>query len=809
MPSHLEKNLPIVLRSIARSVSLLLVVALSTTAGAEQIHIDGPGGSGTFGSEVVALPNGNFLVIDPGYQGTQVMATGAIHLYSPDREEPISTLKGSAAGDFSDAEVTVLSNGNAVLSTPFWDREIAAGVTAADAGAVTWVNAATGRNGTISIETSLIGARANDRVGERVNALKNGNYVVRSRRWTRVVGQMPVPVGAITWARGTTGIAGEVSAGNSLVGTTNGDFNVARLTELPNGNVVLRLPNWDNGAAFNAGAAMWISGSASTTGEVTPARALVGTQNNDFVGGEVVALPQGGYFVVSPDWDRLAPPATIADVGAVTWRNGNGTHAGIVSPDNSLVGASASDYVGSNGAYPLANGKVLVLSPRWGSSRGAVTLISGTGPTSDSVRADNSLTGLAANDSVGSAETPTLLNNGHVVVGSPQWQGGKGAATWINASTGLPGQQVSGSNSLVGTVDNDSVGEYIVALANGNYVVGCPQCDRGGNIVDVGAATWGNGSTGTSGNVSILNSLAGLTQGDHVGQKIVPLSRSEGHYVVLSRDWDKLDVAPTVSSAGAATWVDGRTGRPSGAATPGADISVGNSLIGSVESDGSAIDVIPLSNGNYVVACPSCDRGGGVTNVGAVTWGNGATGVRGVIATTTSLSGLSAQDTVGDEVVGLTGGNYVVRSRSWDDLAAPGGAVPDAGAVTWVDGSNGRVFGNASLEAEITADNSLIGASQGDGDNLSVDPMPNGGYVATWASLDLGSAQDAGAISLGGAKGVRGRVDESNSLLGTVAGAGYQMIFDYSGSTGGLIVGQPTANRVTLFDDRLFRDSFE
>src|SRR5262249_47735222 len=109
----------------------------------------------------------------------------------------------------------------------------------------------------------------------------------------------------------------------------------------------------------------------------------------------------------------------------------------------------------------------------------------------------------------------TPLSNGNYVVVSPHWNGNRGAATWANGSTGSTGI-VSLANSLVGSSLNDEVGyQGATALSNGNYVVDSDLWN--GNR---GAVTWGNGSTGTIGIVSDANSLVGSNPGsigDEVG----------------------------------------------------------------------------------------------------------------------------------------------------------------------------------------------------------------------------------------------------------------------------------------------------
>ncbi|MEI7713910.1 MAG: hypothetical protein WCI94_20925, partial [Rhodospirillales bacterium] len=70
---------------------------------------------------------------------------------------------------------------------------------------------------------------------------------------------------------------------------------------------------------------------------------------------------------------------------------------------------------------------------------------------------------------------------------------------------------MSTSNSLYGTTTSDMVSTTgIIALSNGNYVVSSTYWDHS-TVVDAGASTWGNGTTGTTGAVSTSNSIYGTT----------------------------------------------------------------------------------------------------------------------------------------------------------------------------------------------------------------------------------------------------------------------------------------------------------
>jgi hypothetical protein len=261
-----------------------------------------------------------------------------------------------------------------------------------------------------------------------------------------------------------------------------------------------------------------------------------------------------------------------------------------------------------------------------------------------------------------------------------------GAATWGNGTTGVSGV-VSSANSLVGSTADDRVGnEEATALTNGNYVVLSSDWHNG-----AGAATWGNGTTGTTGVVSSANSLVGSTADDRVGDWAEALTN--GNYVVLSPHWD--------NNAGAATWGNGTTG------TTGT-VGASNSLVGSTADDEVGMGgVTVLTNGNYVVRSEVWN--GAVADAGASTWGDGTTGVSGVVSSANSLVGSTAQDYVGGDQTALTNGHYVAVTRRWDNST-----VVDAGAVTW---GNGKIGATGTIRAE----NSVRGTPAGGGMTMDYD----------------------------------------------------------------------------------------
>ena len=124
-----------------------------------------------------------------------------------------------------------------------------------------------------------MGSTADDQVGiDGVTALSNGNYVVSSPYWDNGA---VADAGAVTWGNGTAGVTGAVSAANSLVGSTAGDrVGSGGVTALSNGNYVVRSPDWDNGAAADAGAVTWGSGTGGVSGPITADNSVRGMAAN-------------------------------------------------------------------------------------------------------------------------------------------------------------------------------------------------------------------------------------------------------------------------------------------------------------------------------------------------------------------------------------------------------------------------------------------------------------------------------------------------------------------------------------------------
>jgi len=613
-----------------------------------------------------------------------------------------------ASGNSFGQNIVVLSNGNVVITVPGDD------FAASNAGAVYLFNGITH-----SLISTLRGNRTSDQVGSGgVTALNNGNFVVASPLLDR---EGLTDVGALTWGSGSAGVAGSVMVTNSLVGMRNNDqVSSGGITALSNGNFVVLSPLVDREGISNTGAVTWGSGTAGITGEISASNSLVGVRSNDQAGsGGIVALSNGHYLVISTSYDRDA----VTDAGAVSWGNGTTGLAGEISATNSLVGQRSGDQVGSGGVTLLSNGNYIVRSPLFDrdgvTDAGAVTWGSAATGVIGQATSANSLVGIRSNDQAGNGGI-IALSNGHYLVITPSYDrdiaADTGAVTWGNGTTGISGE-ITVSNSLVGPRPGNQIGSGgAVALNNGNYVVVSPLFDRD-EATDTGAVTWGNGTTGLTGEVSTSNSLVGSRTNDQIGGGGVT-ALSNGNYVVASPFFDR----DGAENAGAVTWGNGTTGIFG-------EASISNSLVGLRADDrvGSG-GITALTGGNYLVSSPLVDRDS-ITDGGAVTWGNGASGVTGGVAVSNSLMGLRSGDQVGSGgVTALSNGNYIILSPLMDR-----DGIANAGAVTWFNPSTG-------ITGDLTASSSLVGGSSNAWTGALVENSVAGTVICPFAGDTSGGA---------------------------------------------------------------------
>ena len=255
---------------------------------------------------------------------------------------------------------------------------------------MTWGNGTAGTVGAVSPSNSLVGTGPSNELGRTI-ALSNGNYVVTTL--------YDNGVGAVTWANGTTGLTGVISASNSLIGSTpndqigccgsyNGGYG-GGITALNNGNFVVASPYWNDGTATQVGAVTLVDGTTGIIGEVSSSNSLTGTMASDEAGIVMTALSSSNYVVSS--YYNTGP-------GAQTWGNGTTGITGHVSASNSLVGSGGI-------VTALSNGNYVVAYPNWANGAatdvGLATWVDGSASSSGVVASLNSLVGSTTDDKVG------------------------------------------------------------------------------------------------------------------------------------------------------------------------------------------------------------------------------------------------------------------------------------------------------------------------------------------------------------------------------------------------------------------------
>jgi hypothetical protein len=220
---------------------------------------------------------------------------------------------------------------------------------------------------------------------------------------------------------------------------------------------------------------------------------------------------------------------------------------------------------------------------------------------------------------------------------------------------------VTPTNSIIGANADDNVAFYIAPLSNGNFVVASPFWSE-----NRGAATWGDGSQGTSGVVDETTSLVGSQPDDFI--------TSHGIYRLQGGDY----------AVAQARWSNGETLRV-GAITRG-DSSVGvsgavspqNSVIGTTQNDQvGAGGLVPLPDGGYLAQSELASSLGGITRFSAAATAGGV-----VVRESASLVGASKEDRVGSPGAFIQAdGNIVVHVSSVTANNAGAIALFDAGNV--------------------------------------------------------------------------------------------------------------------------------
>ncbi|WP_208948552.1 MBG domain-containing protein [Segnochrobactrum spirostomi] len=573
------------------------------------------------------------------------------------------------------SNVFALTNGNFVVTSPSWNSNRGAAtfssVTAPTLGAVSSSNSLIGSTaGTPGSTGQRLGGGNNgifggDQVGTSVTPLASGNYVVRSTEWDG-------SKGAVTFGSGMAGVVGAVSSTNSLVGSAAGDrVGGGGVTLLGNGDYVFTSPSWSSSkGAVTRGAA-----TGGLIGFLDASNSIVGATSNDpatGLGGDsigsggIVVLSNGSWVISSPNWSAFR--------GAVTLMSATQATSGAITASNSLVGTTSGtlykydgihywqiggDQIGSGGIITLSynNGSnFLILSPYWGTNKGAVTFQDPNSFATGALSSSNSLVG--ANSGIVSYYTNNGVTYGY-------YNGGDSIGTGGSAQYNY----------------NPATGEYytnILVLENNNYAISSPSY-----ALNKGAVTFGSATSGISGVVDNTNSYVGTTAGTSYnagagsGYTMIAYQGGDqlgyGGFQKLSNNNILIQSPMWNNTAGAVTWSNG--------VSPfHGTISSTNSLIGSSAGDRIGYNVATssgasfvLANGNYLITSPGWNGGRG-----AVTFGAAGAAVTGVVSANNSLVGASTGNAIGSGgVTGLAGGGYIISSPNW-----PGATWSSGGALT-------------------------------------------------------------------------------------------------------------------------------
>jgi len=686
--------------------SFLLVQSIPNAVQAGRADLSGPAGSGKFGANVYALPNGNFVVTDPEFSPTGQSKIGAVYLYDGTTHEQISRMTGVTDNDMvGSGGVRILNDGSFVVASPRWNNGAAS-----MAGAVTACSATTGCPSTVTSGNSLVGSHTNDYVGANstpdphyfndynsIRPVSGSAYLVSSVFWDG-------NKGAVTYCSSgsSPNCLGAVSSSNSLVGSTSGDYiGLSYVTLVPSGGYIVNSSYWTNGGLGSAGAVIPCP-AAGCTGVVSTTNSLYGDAAGGQIGMSVTLLTGGGFAVQSYNWGNGLGAVTFCASLTDTRCVGKP-----ISAANSLLGKPTvpNTMVGSGGITALPDGGYLVKSPSWRNDAlvrtGALTYCSVSGGastcTGQNVTDTNSLTGTQDQDNVGSGVT--LLPNGAFLVHNAQWHNWTGALTYCGSAAACMGQDVSSANSLVGgnsgpswsdPTGGDMVsGGGVLVLSSGEYVVFSPKWDSAGTNDEKGAATFCP-ATGCTGLVTLASSLSGSKANDMVGMG-GGIQLSGGALIISSPNWAN----GAHPNAGAVTYCS------TPAACKGTTVEVSNSLVS--DQDNTQIGYftyISLSTGGYLVASPNWANGA-ATFAGAITWCPAA-GCRGMtISASNSLVGSHTNDYLGYSMEDVGDNLYVALNDGWQNDTLPG-----AGSVTLCTQS-------AGCSGPITASNSVLGSVAG------------------------------------------------------------------------------------------------
>ena len=231
-------------------------------------------------SQIIALPNGNHVVVSPMDDINAIPDSGSVRLIGTDGVPFSSIFSGDNFSDnIGSGRNMALPNGNFVIVSP--RDQIAL---FSDAGSVQLVNGVTG----LPIGTPYTGNKALDQIGSGgVTVHDNSNYLIQSSL-DDVGGN--IDAGSIALINGSTG----EQIGTTLSVTEPGDtFGFARIIKLPDFRFAIASRNEDYQGVVDAGTLRIIDSGSGDIEEL-----IAGNVSGDLSSVDLQYSPNGDFYVL-------------------------------------------------------------------------------------------------------------------------------------------------------------------------------------------------------------------------------------------------------------------------------------------------------------------------------------------------------------------------------------------------------------------------------------------------------------------------------------------------------------------------------
>lgn len=649
------------------------------------------------------------------------------------------------------------------------------------------------QNNNGGIKQVIIGAKSNTQLGsDGATSIGSNGILLKSSHYDS-------DRGAITLVDSQKGRGiVSVSADNSFIGTNAGDKlggNNDYVTQtLSNGNLAMTNWQWND---FK-GIATFINTNDITQnkfGVLSKDNSLVGSNTYDRVGyggaigvGTLDSKSQryNNYVVVSPYYQQ--------NLGAVSWGSGSGDNVltGLITKDNSLIGSTLGDQIGSNGVYVLKSGDYLVLSPLYANitaglfkQAGAITYGYGDSGVQSGLNKGsvdytvNSLIGSYANDSVGKDQTVGLqdyarayqdivgiqsnmdinkgiknnttlkggiqeFSNGDFAIIDTNWNSGKGAIFFANGSRNSPiplQGQMDGSNSFTGFFKkNDTVQNYF-SQALGDFT------DSG--QIDIGDQMGSGGIVELNGKYIIFSpsyfnnrGMVTITDANSVGPyQTADFFHWKSNWATASNAFSYIGMMPN-SSIGSGGVVD-----------------LGNNKLALLSPSYTYVDAVEVTMQKADQSWTSSFKVGDIAANLLMCFIGGADSAK-------AISSLAGNIINGVQL--LAGG-----SSSTDTKKIVTEEIKKAGAVTVIDTTLLNSTNTNKFLPYVSSQNSLIGASATESVGSQVKKLSNGNLLVAdplWGRTSSGDAQGnakRGALAfINRDNPAVGLVSETNSFVG-------------------------------------------